>query len=87
HMLRNLAGLLVEIGSGWRDVDIAPVLAARHRQAAGLMAPAPGLTLVAVGCAWPPDGSGRLAETPPDEVFVLRSASTIDDVNHAVTDD
>lgn len=76
HMLRNLAGLLVEVGSGWRDVDVGAVLAARHRQAAGLMAPAAGLTLVAVGCAWPLDGSRRLPETPPDDVFVAGRGGT-----------
>ncbi len=69
HMLRNLAGLLVEIGTGWRDVDVEGVLAVRHRQAAGLMAPAAGLTLVAVGCAWPDDGSGRLPDAPDDAVY------------------
>jgi tRNA U38,U39,U40 pseudouridine synthase TruA len=47
HMMRNLAGLLVEVGSGWRDAATVPaVLEARHRQAAGLQAPAGGLTLV-----------------------------------------
>ena len=69
HMLRNLAGLLVEIGTGWRDTDVDSVLAARHRQAAGLMAPAAGLTLVAVGCAWPNDGSRRLPDAPDDLAY------------------
>ena len=81
HMLRNLAGLLVEIGSGWRDTDVEAVLAVRHRQAAGLMAPAAGLTLVAVGCAWPLDGSGRLADAPDDAAFraVADPGATPDD--------
>jgi len=49
HMVRNLVGLLVEVGSGWRDPTTMPaVLAAAHRQAAGLMAPAGGLSLVDV---------------------------------------
>jgi tRNA pseudouridine38-40 synthase len=68
HMMRNLVGLLVETGSGLRAPDdVTAILAARHRQAAGLMAPGAGLTLVAVGSAWPPDGSGRLAGTPADD--------------------
>lgn len=47
HMVRNLAGLLVEVGSGWRDAStMSAVIAARHRQAAGLQAPAGGLSLV-----------------------------------------
>ena len=68
HMVRNLIGLIVEVGTGLRspdDVDV--ILAARHRQAAGLMAPGAGLTLVAVGSAWPEDGSGRLPGTPADD--------------------
>jgi tRNA pseudouridine38-40 synthase len=61
HMVRNLVGLLVEVGTGLRSpADVDGILAARHRQAAGLMAPGAGLTLVAVGSSWPADGSGRL---------------------------
>jgi tRNA pseudouridine38-40 synthase len=68
HMVRNLVGLLVEVGTGLRAPgDIDAVLAARSRQAGGLMAPGAGLTLVAVGAAWPPDGSGRLPGTPADD--------------------
>jgi tRNA pseudouridine38-40 synthase len=49
HMVRNLAGLLVEVGSGWRASSaVDGVLAARARRAAGLMAPPGGLTLVEV---------------------------------------
>lgn len=49
HMVRNLAGLLVEVGSGLRSpAEVPAVVAARHRQAAGLMAPPGGLTLVEV---------------------------------------
>lgn len=60
-MVRNLMGLLAEVGTGWRSIDdVAAVLAAKHRQAAGICAPPQGLTLVAVGCAWPPDGSWLL---------------------------
>ena len=67
-MVRNLLGLLAEVGAGWRRVDdVAGIVAARHRQAAGLTAPPQGLTLVAVGSAWPPDGSWRLPDCPADD--------------------
>lgn len=49
HMVRNIAGLLVEIGSGERPTDWAgEVLAGRDRCRGGIAAPAHGLTLVAV---------------------------------------
>jgi tRNA pseudouridine38-40 synthase len=75
HMVRNLAGLLVEVGSGWRDAATVPaVIAARHRQAAGLQAPAGGLTLVELrlrdASGWhrlAGDGGGR-APLVPDPV-------------------
>ncbi len=57
YMIRNLVGLLVEIGSGWRRLeDIPGILAAKSRQAAGIMAPGSGLTLMAVGFEYPDDG-------------------------------
>lgn len=62
-MVRNLVGLIVEIGSGWRPVnDVKAVLAARDRRAAGLCAPAEGLSLLDVGFTWPPDGSALMTE-------------------------
>ncbi len=66
-MVRNLVGFLAEIGSGWRPfvvVDVVAVLEARHRQAAGLCAPPDGLTLMAVGSAWPDDGEWLLPDAP-----------------------
>lgn len=49
HMVRTIAGTLSEIGAGARPVESVPeMLAARDRTAAGLTAPASGLTLVAV---------------------------------------
>jgi tRNA pseudouridine38-40 synthase len=62
-MMRNLVGLLVEVGAGLRPpAEVGAVLAARDRRAAGVCAPPGGLTLVEVGCAWPEDGSGLIRE-------------------------
>lgn len=52
HMVRILAGTLVEAGIGRRDPDDLPaLLAARDRSRAGPTAPARGLCLVRVGFA------------------------------------
>ncbi len=62
-MMRNMVGLLVEIGTGWREADTIPgILAQKNRHAAGIMAPANGLCLDQVGSLFPEDGSMRLKE-------------------------
>lgn len=49
HMVRNLAGTLIEIGRGrWAPGRAAEILAARDRAKAGPTAPAEGLVLVSV---------------------------------------
>ena len=47
HMVRNLAGTLIEVGQGRRSVaSVGELLAARDRRLAGPTAPARGLTLL-----------------------------------------
>jgi tRNA pseudouridine38-40 synthase len=49
HMVRTLAGTVLEAGLGKRDPEsMGAVLEARDRRAAGVRAPARGLTLVRV---------------------------------------
>lgn len=49
HMVRNIAGVLMEIGQGERAVEwCAEVLAARDRTQAGITAPADGLYLAGI---------------------------------------
>jgi tRNA pseudouridine38-40 synthase len=48
HMVRAIAGTVAEVGSGRRDADLAPLIAAADRALAGPTAPAHGLWLVRV---------------------------------------
>jgi tRNA pseudouridine38-40 synthase len=49
HMVRNLVGTFILVGKGTLQVeDVARILAARSRSAAGATAPASGLYLVNV---------------------------------------
>ena len=49
HMVRNLAGVLVEVGRGERGADsVREVLAGRNRSLAGVNAPPQGLALLSV---------------------------------------
>lgn len=58
HMVRTLAGTLLEVGRGRRAADsMAELLAARDRRRAGPTAPARGLTLVRVEYGFRPPGA------------------------------
>lgn len=49
HMIRNMAGTLLEVGRGKREAeDIAAILKAKDRRLAGMTAPSEGLTLIRV---------------------------------------
>ena len=49
HMVRNMAGTLLEVGRGKRrSGDIAAILKAKDRRFAGMTAPSEGLTLIRV---------------------------------------
>lgn len=53
HMVRNLAGTLIEVGRGrWSLAEVREILASRDRARAGPTAPAVGLSLVAVRDSW-----------------------------------
>lgn len=64
HMVRNIAGSLLEVGRGERRPDwIGEILHAKDRKAAGVTAPAAGLYLVAV--TYPPDCGIPARAIPP----------------------
>jgi tRNA pseudouridine38-40 synthase len=63
HMVRNIIGTLVEIGSGRRSADVAALLAARDRTLAAATAPAHGLCLEEIRY----DEPGRAEEHGPRE--------------------
>jgi tRNA pseudouridine38-40 synthase len=67
HMVRNLAGTLLEIGRGrWNPDKAAEILASRDRGEAGPTAPAVGLVLVEVRDSWSEAANEMDAETAPD---------------------
>ncbi|MBI1901552.1 MAG: tRNA pseudouridine(38-40) synthase TruA [Planctomycetia bacterium] len=70
-MVRIIAGVLYDVGRGFRDIDWpASVLAAKDRRLSGRTAPARGLVLVRVeyDAAWFEliEGMGSLAGRPPE---------------------
>jgi len=66
HMIRNIAGSLIDVGSGERDVDwMAETLHKRDRRVAGTTAPPNGLYLVGVEY----DDSYRLPTTRRNVAF------------------
>ena len=67
HMVRNIAGTLVAVGSGEREPAwIVSVLAARDRRAAGVTAPPGGLYLVGVDY---PEAAGLPTVSFPDALW------------------
>ncbi len=58
HMVRAIAGTLVEVGDARRDAEsVAALLDSRDRAASGATAPAHGLVLVHVMYSRPPSGA------------------------------
>lgn len=77
HMVRNIAGVLMAIGSGGRPVEWASqVLAQRDRTQAGVTAPAEGLYLLAV--RYPPH-----FDLPPPPTTMPGFVQSFEDVTHA----
>ncbi len=64
HMIRNLAGTIVQVGQGKRTVKaFERILKSRDRQQAGPTAPAHGLTLISVDySSLMPDDNKRVSE-------------------------
>lgn len=48
NMVRVIAGTLMQVGNGRRDVDLTPLLEGRDRNKSGITAPPEGLTLMRV---------------------------------------
>lgn len=76
HMIRNIAGVLCEVGDGRRPVEwVAEVLAARDRVQAGITAPPHGLYFVDVdydgkyGLPVMADSLGPLLVSPANHLF------------------
>jgi len=69
HMVRNLAGTLIEVGRGrWEPDRMSEILASKDRSQAGPTAPAPGLMLVEVRDTWSEEFVvGSRALDPVDE--------------------
>jgi len=66
HMVRNLAGTLIEIGRGREAPEqAAAILASCDRARAGPTAPAHGLVLVGVRDSWSEPGPRRMAVEDP----------------------
>jgi len=65
HMVRNITGTLVAVGSGERPADwVGDVLRSRDRKQAGIAAPAHGLTLV--GVTYPDPYASFMMSNPHD---------------------
>ncbi|HET7673952.1 MAG TPA: tRNA pseudouridine(38-40) synthase TruA [Gammaproteobacteria bacterium] len=75
HMVRNVAGVLIAVGSGKASPDWpAAVLASRDRTAGGVTAPASGLCFMGVcyppECGWSLDADSRVLFNAIDPVWL-----------------